>query len=92
MTLAFEFLTVLFEFDGQDLFGLLRLGKAFAQLLLGSLLHIHVVVILELPVVIIADAGILRRIVDMETFFRIPDEVDGESEDKSPQLTNNDHR
>ena len=37
---------VLFELHRHDPFGLLGLGEAFAQLLLGTLLHIHVVVVL----------------------------------------------
>ena len=88
---AIQLFTGLFEFDVEDLFVLLRLGKAFAQLLLRPFLHIHIVIILQLPVVIVADTCGLRRLMDMKALFRIPDKMDGEPEDKSPQFADDDH-
>src|SRR5579872_1992052 len=92
MARIIQLFTVLFELDGQDLLGLLRLGKPFAQLLLRPLLHIHVIVIFELPVIVIADARRLGGFADPEAFFGAPEEMDSKSKNKSAQLADDNNR
>jgi len=78
--------------DGEDLLTFLCLGELITQLLLRPLLHVHIIVIFQLPVVILADAGSLCRIGLYGSFFWNSRKNECEAEDEGPQLADNNFR
>src|SRR6202030_4172608 len=88
-----EFLLQFFQFDCQYLFIFLYFGQALPELLLGLFLHIHVIVILQLPVVIITYTGFRKGgLMQSHSLSGIPEKMDGEAKNKSPQKRNDNFR
>src|SRR5579863_7137398 len=81
-----------FELQRKTPLVLLSLGETFPQLLLGTLLHVHVVIIFQLPVVVITDTGVGFGLFEVEVFFRIPEEMNREPQDQGAKLADDDLR
>src|SRR5882762_11612365 len=70
------------QLDSKYVLILLDLGQAVAQLLLRPFLHIHIIIILELPVIVLVDTGGRGLKIDSQASFGIPEKMDREAQYK----------
>src|SRR5665213_2346465 len=76
-------------FQAIDFLILFRFGQAIPQLLQGSLLNLHIVVIFKLPVIIFTNP-FFNRWLDSDGVAGTPEIVEGKAENECSQQENDD--